>query len=161
MSVIAAIDAVFCPSSIAVVGASSDPAKFGSQVFRNLQASGFPGALYPISRSSPEVWGIKSVPTLRDLPAPVDLVLLSVPVQHAASAIEDAVADMFSADAQPGGAHDPITGATLSGGLSFQEQIDPAVAAGAGDSEFTITTPVADVAGANGHILVPGAYTWA
>ncbi|OJY47025.1 MAG: hypothetical protein BGP08_03190 [Rhizobiales bacterium 64-17] len=92
MSVTTAIDAVFCPSSIAVVGASSDSAKFGSQVFRNLQLSGFPGALYPISRSSPEVSGVKSVPTLRDLPVPVDLVLLSVPVQHAASAIEDAVA---------------------------------------------------------------------
>jgi len=92
MSVIAAIDAVFCPSSIAVVGASSDPTKFGSQVFRNLQTSGFPGALYPISRSSPEVSGVKSVPALRDLTKPVDLVLLSVPAQHAAAAIEDAAA---------------------------------------------------------------------
>ncbi len=90
MGLTAAIDAIFRPASVAVVGASSEPNKFGSQVFRNMQASGYPGTLYPISRSSPEVFGTKTVPTLRDLPGPVDLVLLSVPVQHASAAIGDA-----------------------------------------------------------------------
>lgn len=92
MNEIAAIDAVFCPKSIAVVGASADPSKFGSQVLRNLQSSGFPGKLFPISRSTDEVCGLRPLASLRDLPQPVDLVLVSVPVQHAVATIEDAVA---------------------------------------------------------------------
>lgn len=91
MNEAAAIDAVFCPKSIAVVGASADPSKFGSQVLRNLQSSGFPGKLFPISRSPGEVCGLKPFASLRDLPQPVDLVLVSVPVQYAAATIEDAV----------------------------------------------------------------------
>ncbi len=87
-----AVDAIFRPQRIAVLGASDDPSKFGSQVFRNLQASGFPGELYPVSRSSAEVWGVKTVPSLADLPKAVDLVLMSVPVQHVASTVKDAAA---------------------------------------------------------------------
>jgi acyl-CoA synthetase (NDP forming) len=88
----AAIDAVFRPRRIAVFGASSDPKKFGSQVLRNLQTSGFTGELSPISRSSTEINGVKAHPSLRDLPEAVDLVLLSLPVQHVAAAVEDAAA---------------------------------------------------------------------
>ena len=88
----AAIDAVFRPRRIAVFGASADPKKFGSQVLRNLQMSGFAGELLPISRSSAEIGGIKSHGSLRELPEAVDLVLLSVPVQHVAAAVEDAAA---------------------------------------------------------------------
>lgn len=74
--------------------------------------------------------------------------------------IQNSVADMFSADTQAGGAYDAATGGTFAGGLSFQDQIDPAVAAGAGDTPFVIVAPVADVTCLSGHILVPGAYTW-
>ena len=91
MNEAAAIDAVFCPKSIAVVGASADPSKFGSQVLQNLRSSGFPGKLFPISRSPGEVCGLKPFASLRDLSQPVDLVLVSVPVQHAPATIEDAV----------------------------------------------------------------------
>lgn len=91
MNEAAAIDAVFRPKSIAVVGASTDPSKFGSQVLQNLRSSGFPGKLFPISRSPGEVCGLKPFASLRDLSQPVDLVLVSVPVQYAPATIEDAV----------------------------------------------------------------------
>ena len=97
MNETAAIDAVFCPNSIAVVGASADPSRFGSQVLRNLQASRFPGKLFPISRSTEEVCGLQPLASLRDLSQPVDLVLVSVPVQYAAATIEDSVAASASA----------------------------------------------------------------
>jgi acetyltransferase len=87
-----AVDAVFNPRRIAVLGASADPSKFGSQVLSNLLAGGFPGELYPVSRSITEVAGLQAYASLRALPAAPDLVLISVPVQHVASAVEDAVA---------------------------------------------------------------------
>lgn len=90
----------------------------------------------------------------------VNFVIADVGDVGVQTAIIAALKDMFASEAVPGGAYDPRTGTTFSGGLSFQDQIDPAVAAGAGDAEFTITTPNADVAGSSGHILIPGTFTW-
>jgi uncharacterized phage protein gp47/JayE len=76
------------------------------------------------------------------------------------AAIIASVKDMFLAEAVPGGAYDPVTGTALSGGLAFQDHIDPAVAEGAGGVDFNIVAPNVDVAGSSGHILVPGDFTW-
>lgn len=85
-----AIDAVFRPRSIAVLGASSDPTKFGHHLVRNLRDFKFPGEVYPISRSAPEICGYKTYPGLRDVPGGVDLVLVSIPSTAVASSIADA-----------------------------------------------------------------------
>ena len=37
---------LFNPESIAIIGASSDPAKIGNMVLRNLIASGYSGNIY-------------------------------------------------------------------------------------------------------------------
>ena len=85
-----AIDAVFRPKRVAVLGASADPTKFGHHLVRNLKAFEFPGDVYPISRSAAEICGCRTFPSLHDLPDPVDLVLVSIPVQHVAAGIADA-----------------------------------------------------------------------
>jgi acetyltransferase len=59
------------PRSIAVVGASVDPAKAGSQALRSL--SGFPGSLVAIHPREAEVQGVRAYPTFAALPEPVDL----------------------------------------------------------------------------------------
>jgi len=87
-----AIDAVFRPRSIAVLGASSEPGKFGHSLVKNLQGSGFPGDIYPISRSAPDICGYKAFPSLLDLPKAVDLVLVSIPSQAVPAGIADAAA---------------------------------------------------------------------
>jgi acetyltransferase len=85
-----AIDAVFRPKRVAVLGASADPTKFGHHLVRNLKVFEFPGDVYPISRSAAEICGCRTFPSLHDLPGPVDLVLVSIPVQHVAAGIADA-----------------------------------------------------------------------
>ena len=85
-----ALDAVFMPRSIAVLGASADLTKFGAQVFRNLRIASFSNRIYPITRSAKEVDGVEAFASVRDVPGGVDLVLISVPVQHVAAAVEDA-----------------------------------------------------------------------
>ena len=47
----------FAPSSVAVVGASPKPGSIGGSLVRNIRASGFPGALYPINRGGVAVDG--------------------------------------------------------------------------------------------------------
>ena len=63
-----AIDAVFRPKRMAVLGASADPTKFGHHLVRNLQTFKFPGDVYPISRSSPEICGYRTFASLHDIP---------------------------------------------------------------------------------------------
>src|SRR5215207_4064207 len=85
-----AIDAVFRPKRVAVLGASADPSKFRHHLVRNLKTFEFPGDVHPISRSAADICGYPTFPSLRDLPGPVDLVLVSIPVQHVAAGIADA-----------------------------------------------------------------------
>src|SRR5262245_61840394 len=87
----AAIDAVFRPQRVAVLGASADTTKFGHHLVRNLKTFAFPGEVFPISSSADEICGYPTFPSLRDVPDAVDLVLVSIPVQHVAAGIADAV----------------------------------------------------------------------
>ena len=78
------------PRSIAVVGASADPAKAGSQALKSL--SGFPGRLVAVHPREKEIQGFACYPNLQDLPEPVDLAVLAIPAQHCVQAARDAAA---------------------------------------------------------------------
>lgn len=86
----ASFDAIFKPTSIAVLGGSADPSKFGSRLVMNLRACGFSGEVMPVSRSASEIGGYRAFPSLRDLPHAPDLVLVSIPLQHVPLAIGEA-----------------------------------------------------------------------
>lgn len=79
----------FAPRSIAVVGASetSGWARFlvGSAV-----AAGFDGPLIPVHPVHQTVFGRKAVPSLRDLPGPVDLAFIMAPLPAVEGVLEDA-----------------------------------------------------------------------
>jgi len=69
----------FAPQSIAIVGASNHSDSVGGQILRNLLASGYRGALYPIHLHDAQVQGLRAYPRLADIGAPVDLVMLATP----------------------------------------------------------------------------------
>jgi acetate---CoA ligase (ADP-forming) len=92
MSDLDSIAAFFKPQRVAVLGASSDPKKFGGRVLLSLKKSGFDGQIYPVNRSEPEVHGLKAYPTLSDLPAEPELVLVSIPAATVPNGISEAVA---------------------------------------------------------------------
>jgi acetyltransferase len=73
------IDLYFYPKSVAVVGASSNPAKFGYQVVRNLINLKYPGKIYPINPNASEIQGFKAFPTVPDVPHDIDVVIIAVP----------------------------------------------------------------------------------
>lgn len=82
------------PRAIAVVGASEkSEARWQGAVFiKNLQKSGYRGAIYPVNPSVSEIMGYKVYPSLRSLPPPVDLAIVSVSSTYALSVMEDCVA---------------------------------------------------------------------
>ena len=79
---------IFSPESIAVVGASGDPAKVGYAVFRNLLP--FPGKLYAVNPNRSEVQGRRTWPSLGALPEPVHLAVIAVPARLVPGIIEEA-----------------------------------------------------------------------
>jgi acetyl coenzyme A synthetase (ADP forming)-like protein len=76
------------PASVAVIGASRNPATVGHQVLRNLLAGGFAGPVYPVNPGAPHVASVRAYPTVLDIPDPVDLAVIAVPAPAVRDTIE-------------------------------------------------------------------------
>jgi len=83
------LDSLFKPESVALVGASNDPSKWGFLILMNLQLGGFKGPIYPINPKEKEILGLKVYPTVAELPGPVDLVIVVVPPRAVPKVIRD------------------------------------------------------------------------
>ncbi|MGE4431216.1 MAG: CoA-binding protein [Sphingobium sp.] len=81
--------------SIAVVGASSDPAKIGGRPIAYLLRGGYSGRIVPVNPMHPRIQGIAAVKDIRDA-EPVDLAIIATP----AAAADDAVAACVQAGAK-------------------------------------------------------------
>jgi acetate---CoA ligase (ADP-forming) len=79
------------PRSVAVIGASRDPAALGRVVLDNL--AGFHGPVYAVNPTPGEIGGRPCFARVTDAPAPVDLAVIVVP----APAVEAALADCAAA----------------------------------------------------------------
>jgi acetate---CoA ligase (ADP-forming) len=79
----------FHPSSIAVIGASESPGKYGHEITKNLLEGGFPGALYPINPKSERIMGLTCFKNVKDIPDEVDLAVVIIPARMVADAIRD------------------------------------------------------------------------
>lgn len=86
------LDSFFRPRSVAVVGASHDPAKLGHVLLKNVLDYGFQGEVFPVNPAGGTILGRRAYPSLRDVPAKPDLVLLSVPNRAVPPAVRDAAA---------------------------------------------------------------------
>ena len=80
---------IFNPASIAVIGASDDPRKYGHEILKNLIEGGFPGALHPINPKTERILGINCCKNVKEIPDPVDLAVVIVPAKIVAQAIQD------------------------------------------------------------------------
>jgi acetyl-CoA synthetase (ADP-forming) len=82
--------AIFSPRSVAVYGASADPAKFGGRVMTFLRKHGYAGRIVPVHPTASEVLGITAQPRLEGSGISVDTCLLALPSAHLGAALEDA-----------------------------------------------------------------------
>lgn len=81
--------AILNPRSVAVIGASGDPAKFGGRVMHFLVKHGYRGRIVPVHPSATEVLGIPAVSTLAAAGDPVDVCILALPAAHLPLALTD------------------------------------------------------------------------
>ncbi len=80
----------FDPSSIAVIGASPDAAKGGNILVKNLLA-GFDGAIYPVNPKYDTVEDLTCYPSVRAIPARVDLAIMLIPSSRVLQHLEDCI----------------------------------------------------------------------
>ncbi len=80
------------PRSVAVVGASDRPGSYGDNVLRNLAAAGFDGPVFGVNPKRKEVHGLPCLPSLGDLPEPVDAVVVAIPAAGVPAVVAEAAA---------------------------------------------------------------------
>ena len=84
----AGLDAVFRPASIAVIGASADPAKIGGRPVDFLKRAGFRGRILPVNPRGGTLQGLPAYASLDEVPWPVDQAVVAVPAAAVPEAIE-------------------------------------------------------------------------
>ena len=84
------LESVFAPRSIAVVGASERVEAPGGRVIRYLQAHGYPGAIYPITRRPGPVQGLEAFSGLEGLPEVPQIVIVAIGVEAVPEILERA-----------------------------------------------------------------------
>jgi acyl-CoA synthetase (NDP forming)/GNAT superfamily N-acetyltransferase len=70
---------VLHPRSVAVIGASADPAKIGHAVLLHLLQGNFAGPVYPVHPEARSVRGVRAYRSVTDIPDEVDLAVVAVP----------------------------------------------------------------------------------
>jgi acyl-CoA synthetase (NDP forming) len=85
-----ALDALFMPRVVAVIGASADPARIGGRPIAYMRRQGFAGTILPVNPNRAEVQGLRAYPSIADLPQTPDAAIIAVP----GAAVIDAVAEL-------------------------------------------------------------------
>ena len=87
------LETLFCPRSIAVVGASRREGTVGHAVVSNLVYGGYTGVIYPVNPSAPSVLGIRCHAELAAVGEPVDLAVSAV-APHLTEAVLEQAAEL-------------------------------------------------------------------
>ena len=80
---------LFCPSSVAVIGASDNFDKLGYHVMKSLVEGKYQGEIYPINPRGQEIWSIRAYASIEDVPGEVELAIVAVPAQLVLRVLEE------------------------------------------------------------------------
>jgi len=83
---------LFSPESIAIIGASNAPGKWGNRMVTRPLYSSFRGPIYPINPKAKEIEGLTAYPTIKDVPGPVDMAIITVRAPLVPGAVKDCAA---------------------------------------------------------------------
>jgi acetyl coenzyme A synthetase (ADP forming)-like protein len=82
----------FQPRAVAVIGASRDPSSIGYRVVNALVSNHFQGPVYPVNPKAASIAGLPAYHSVRELPEPVDLAVLTVPRDAVLGVVDDCAA---------------------------------------------------------------------
>jgi acetyl coenzyme A synthetase (ADP forming)-like protein len=88
--ILAAMNRIMRPASIAVIGASAESGKIGNSVMKNLVNGGYQGEIYPINPKASEILERKAFASITDVPGDVDVAIFTIPAKFVPQALEEA-----------------------------------------------------------------------
>ena len=86
-----ALDAIFAPRNVAVIGASEREGSVGRTILWNLISSPFGGTVFPVNPKRPSVCGIKAYPSVKDIDDEIDLAVVVTAARFVPGIIKDCV----------------------------------------------------------------------
>ena len=89
--VVRQLEPIFKPKSIAIVGASNNPTKWGGMVMNRALSSGFRGRIYVVNPRESEVAGLKAYNDVAEIPEPVDLAVFTIPAEQMPKTMQSCV----------------------------------------------------------------------
>ncbi len=84
-----ALDALFKPRAVALIGASAKELSIGNVIIKNLIHYRFNGPVYPINPKVDEIRGLKAYPSILDVPGEVDLAHIVIPPPFVPEEVEN------------------------------------------------------------------------
>lgn len=83
------LDRLFNPKSIAMIGASANPRKWGFIILLNILKGNYSGKLYPVNPREESILGYKCYSRIADIPERVDLVVITTPAKVVPALIDE------------------------------------------------------------------------
>jgi acetyl-CoA synthetase (ADP-forming) len=83
------LDYILYPESIAVIGASRDPMKWGHMILASIINGGYEGKVIPINPREKEIDGLPCFSSVKEVPGSVDLAMVIVPARFVPSVIQE------------------------------------------------------------------------
>ena len=80
--VVRQLEPIFKPKSVAIIGASNNPTKWGGMVMNRALASGFRGRIYVVNPRESEIAGLKAYNDVQEIPEPIDLAVFTIPAEQ-------------------------------------------------------------------------------
>ena len=83
------LEPFYCPTSVAVIGASQDDTKLGHAVLKNLLECGYQGQVHAVNTKGGEILGVRAYPTIKEVPGEVELAVIVVPERFVGQVLEE------------------------------------------------------------------------
>lgn len=86
------LEPLLAPMSIAIIGASSNPARLGGRPLQILVQHKFPGPIYPVNPGHDTIGGRPAYPSISAVPGPVDVAAVIVPASKVLETLRECAA---------------------------------------------------------------------
>ncbi len=83
---------LFHPDSLAFIGASPVPGKWGFIIFANILRGGFQGKIYPVNPGYANLFGMPCYPSISAVREKVELAVITVPAKNVPPVIDECIA---------------------------------------------------------------------
>jgi acetyltransferase len=83
------LDKIFNPANVAIIGASDVEGSVGYAIVKNFTQMGYTGKVYFVNIRKPEILGVKTYPSVDQIPEAIDLAIIATPAKTVPDVMEE------------------------------------------------------------------------